>query len=37
MLYFRAIKYPQQKHNVTDPITIKIKYDIGNDIIYIIL
>ena len=32
MLYFRAIKYPQQKNNATDPITIKIKCDIGNDI-----
>jgi hypothetical protein len=37
MLYLLAIKYPQQKNVATDPIIIKITYDMGNDIFYIIL
>lgn len=35
MLYFLAIKYPQQKIVATDPIIIKITYDIGNDVIFL--
>jgi hypothetical protein len=34
MLYLLAIKYPQQKNVATDPIIIKITYDIGNDVIF---
>ena len=35
MLYLRAIKYPQQKNVATDPIIIKIIYDIGNGVIFL--
>jgi hypothetical protein len=35
MLYLLAIKYPQQKNVATDPIIIKITYDMGNGVILI--